>query len=241
MSVIVLPEDTIRFIGPPIPSKGGSGVGGSIPGPNASIQTEQEWNTVILGSTRLPGIASIEGLGIGVDVETKKAKGSDQNTSKDNGLDPTRFTIILKFTGEQLPEFQAGLPAWNPRRPGRERSPMKIVNPWVQLWGIQVVRILNVSGDSPTAKGGFEVKIKVEEWFDAPKATAKEKAKPPIDNSGNAPPLDVAGAGDYDHVRPGTRSLLNRGTNPGDPRQSVNNQLNGKAGPPILRPPPPRR
>lgn len=166
MSVIVIPEDTIKGTPPQNQS-------GAIPG----WTTAAEWNTVILGDVVLPGCCKVKGLKVGIEVETKKAKGSDQATSKDLGLDPAKFHIDVQMNESQWREFQAGLPLWNPRRPGRARAPVSIVHPWPNTFGIKSIRILAVEGDQPTAKAGANITIQVEEWFDAPKPTKNASKK----------------------------------------------------------------
>lgn len=140
-----------------------------------------DWNKVLLGQTILPGTARIDGLDISVDVETKKAKGSEKPTSKDNGTKPGVFEVILQLTEKDFDEYVQTLPDWNPRRLGRERKPLVIIHPLVNAHGIREVRVLSVKTKSPSARDGLEVRITLAEWFDKPIAVKK--------------PQDRAGAG----------------------------------------------
>ncbi len=171
MADIIIPEDTIYGTVPPSEAA-------KIP----SWSTGADWNTVELGGVTIPGVCTIKGLKLGVEVETKKPKGSDQPTSKDLGLDPSKFEIEVRLAEWQWPAFQTSLPLWNPRRPGRARAPVSIVHPWPNNWGIKMVRVIAVEGDQPTARSGALLSIKVEEWFDAPVETknSKPKKSPPI-------------------------------------------------------------
>ncbi len=167
MAEVVFPEETITATPP----------AGTIP----DWDTDPSWNTVQLGSVVLPGVCMIDGLKVGVEVETKKAKGSDKPTSKDNGVDPSKFKIIVRLTKAEWPEFLNGLPTWNPRANlGKPRGPVKIIHQWVNAFEIDSVRIISVEGDQPTAKSGAVITINVEEWFDAPVAV---KQKPKVDEA----------------------------------------------------------
>ncbi len=141
----------------------------------------RDWDTCILGDVIIPGIVDIDNLEVGIDVDTKKAKGADKPTSTDNGLRPSKFTIRVWLNGSQWPEFQAVASSFQPRRPGRARQPLQIIHPLVNFLGIREVRVAGIKMDSPTAKGGMRVGILCEEWFDKPKPVKKQE-EPKIAN-----------------------------------------------------------
>ncbi len=136
-----------------------------------------DWNTVYLNGVIIPGICSIEDLEVGIDVDTKKAKGADKPTSVDNGLRPSKFKIQVWIRAKQWPEFQSVAGSFQPRRPGRERSPLKIIHPLVNFLGIDTVRVSGIKMDTPTSKSGMKIGILCEEWFDKP-VPAKTSNKP---------------------------------------------------------------
>lgn len=144
-------------------------------GSSVPVWTEtQDWNKVLLNSVILAGTAEIEDLSSEIDVEHKKAKGSEKPTSKDNGNKVGEFRIILTLTEYDWDEFQSTFHEWHPRRLGRERSPVNIIHPLVNLTGITQVRIIGVKfPKSPTARDGLKVTISVAEWFDKPVSVAK--------------------------------------------------------------------
>lgn len=150
-----------------------------IPGwTGADGQASQDWNSCLLGGCVIPGIVTVEGLKVGVEVDTKKAKGSDQPTSTDNGVDAAKFSIHVWMNESHWPAWQEILPTINPRRPGRERQPLQIITPITVEFGITTVRVISIEGGSPTARGGMRRVIHVEEWFDRPKAKPKKKEVP---------------------------------------------------------------
>jgi hypothetical protein len=134
-----------------------------------------EYNQIGLGPSYLPGTWTIEGLEVGIDVDTKKAKGADGPTSTDNGLDAAKFKLVGQLTERDWPLFQALVPDISPRRPGRDRAPIELLHPDTELLGIRNVRILNIKLDPPTARDGRKVTIEVVEWFDKPKETKSKK------------------------------------------------------------------
>ena len=139
--------------------------------------SDADWFSCILGGVILPGIVTIQGLKVGIDCDTKKAKGSDQPTSTDNGLDPSKFDIRVWMNSAHFAEWQTVLPHFNPRRPGRERSPLQILHPMTDELGIRNVRVLNIESEQPTGAKGWVRIIKCEEWFDKPKPV-KKSVKP---------------------------------------------------------------
>lgn len=159
-----------------------------IPGFDSTQAAEADWFTAILGGAILPGIVTIHGLGVGIDCDTKKAKGSDQPTSEDKGLDPAKFEIRVWMNSAHYADWQTVLPHFNPRRPGRERSPLEIIHPMTDELGIRHVRVLKIESEQPSGGKGFVRVIKCEEWFDKPKPTKKKPVVRPED------------AFDYKHV-----------------------------------------
>jgi hypothetical protein len=187
-----------------------------IPGFDSTPAAEADWFTAILGGAILPGIVTVEKLKVGIDCDTKKAKGSDQPTSTDNGLDPAKFAIRVWMNSAHFAQWQEVLPAFNPRRPGRDRSPLEFLHPMTDELGIRNVRVISIESEQPNGRQGFLRTINVEEWFDKPKAVPK---KPP----NKVRPQD---AFDYKHLNEaiavgggklGTVGLWGMGVRPGGP------------------------
>jgi hypothetical protein len=145
---------------------GWSGAGGTF---------DAAWRTVVLGDVVLPGVCTVNGLGCGVDIDTKKAKGQDCPTSKDNGVDASKFSIEVWLTERDWPRWVEVVGRIHPRRPGRERAAVEIQHPEPNVLGITHVRILAIHGFAPTAKGGKKYRIDVVEYFDAPKPVKDTK------------------------------------------------------------------
>jgi hypothetical protein len=139
-----------------------------------TLASEADWYTAILGGAILPGIVTIHGLKVGIDCDTKKSKGSDQPTSEDNGLDPSKFDIRVWMNSKHFAEWQVVLPHFNPRRPGRERAPLEILHPMTDELGIRHVRVISIESEQPGGRQGFVRTIKCEEWFDKPKPVPKK-------------------------------------------------------------------
>jgi hypothetical protein len=135
------------------------------------------WNTVILGNVQLVGICEIDEVPCAIRVDTKHAKKADKPTSEDLGIEQSKFIINQWINTSMWPAAQLAIAQLNPRRPGHERSPVQIVNPQVNVTGIQNVRITKLIVKKPTARGGMRILWHIEEWFDKPVAV-KEKKKP---------------------------------------------------------------
>jgi hypothetical protein len=166
--------------------------GGAFPTWGHTGQGEEvAWDMVGLGSDYLPGIWTIEGLDVGIDCDTKKAKGADGPTSTDNGVRAQPFQIVGKLKASDWPPYCAVFPNFNPRRPGRERQPLPIVHPLTALHGITHVRVLSIKTEAPTARSGMQIEITVVEWFE--KAKAAKKANRPMRAAPPAPPAQIVG------------------------------------------------
>jgi len=145
-----------------------------------------------LGPHYLAGVWRIEGLEVGIDCDTKKAKGADGPTSTDNGVKAADFNLVGHLNASHWLDFQRQIPDFSPRRPGRERAPLPIVHPLCAVSGITNVRVIKMKIDPPTSAGGMKVELNVQEWFDRPKETKKaNKANTNVP----APPAQLVGIG----------------------------------------------
>lgn len=146
------------------------------------IESPELWNTVILGPAILPGVCVVTSEK-GRDVDFKKSPGQDGGTDTDKGSTAGEVTIVCTFAARQWEEWVAILPHIDPNRPGATTSPLDIRHPEPNSRGIRSVRVLSISGNAPTARGGKSYTIKCREWFPAPKPvkTAPKKPVTPMD------------------------------------------------------------
>lgn len=145
---------------------------GQIPGFETAA-SEADWFTATLGGVNIPGVVTIQNLKVGIDCDTKKSKGDDQPTSTDNGLDAATFEVRVWMNSQHFAAWQAVLPHFNPRRPGRQRSPLEILHPMTDELGIRYVRVLHIESEQPTGAKGWIRILKCQEWFDKPKPIKK--------------------------------------------------------------------
>lgn len=127
---------------------------------------DDAWNIVLLGDVIVPGICSVKGLDCGLKHDKRKKRGQDGATSRDLGIEPSKFSIEVILTEDDWADWLDIFPKINPRTVGRLRQPVDITHPDVNLFGITQVRIVKISTEPPTARGGKVYKIQVEEWFD---------------------------------------------------------------------------
>lgn len=126
---------------------------------------DDAWNTVILGNVTIPGMCSVKGLDAGLKADKRRKRGADGATSRDLGIEPSKFTIETVLTEDDWPAWLVALPKINPRTVGRVRQPVEIVHPAPNMVGVTQVRIVKLQMDPPTARGGMLIKIQLEEWF----------------------------------------------------------------------------
>lgn len=164
-------------------------------GSETSIGTDQlgsSWDICQLGEIFLPGVITIEDFEYGQDIDVQKRRKKEKPRIRDNGLAPCAFTIKVELRAAQWIEWQAALPRIQPRREGAVRSPLAIVHPLPNAYGVSSIYIHKIKTDPPSARKGMVVMIRVAEWFEEEKETKPDKTvktAPP-----RAKPL-IAGAG----------------------------------------------
>lgn len=145
------------------------------------------WNTVVLGPVTLPGVCVVTSKK-GRDVDFKKAPEQDGGTDTDKGSTPGEVTISVTLKASQWELWQQIAPQIDPNRPGATTAPLEIRHPEPNSRGIRNVRVLDISGGTPTAKGGKTFTIKCREWFPAPKPTKKGAKKDAVQSMLNNQP-----------------------------------------------------
>jgi hypothetical protein len=141
------------------------------------------WDQVSLGAYFLPGVCTIEGLEVGIDCDVQKRKKREKAVVKDLGMKPNRFRIITEIRAAQWRDWLKVLPIILPRE-GKTRQPFAIVHPLVNANGINTIYIESIACDSPSARKGMRITIKVVEWL----PEAKEKDTKPTKKKPDARP-----------------------------------------------------
>lgn len=185
-------------------------------GSEASIGTEQlgtPWDYVKLGSIYLPGVCTIEDFEYGQDIDVQKKRKKEKARIRDNGLSPCSFNIKVEMTAAEWPAWLAVLPEIQPRREGGTRKPLAIEHPLPNSHGVRDIYVHKIKVESPSARAGMVIIIRVAEWFEEEvdakpvKKVAAGPAQRPraqlfaagaghrISNLGTTPTVDAASAG----------------------------------------------
>ncbi len=109
-------------------------------------EPDNDWDKLVLGGTVWPGvIADISGDAVARKLDIKKSKGSDKATIKDEGNTNAKFKVTLTiWTEAQWRELQALIPDVHPRRKGGDRRPLQIINPQINLLGINEAYLISI-------------------------------------------------------------------------------------------------
>ncbi len=129
---------------------------------------DDAWNTIVLGDVYIPGMCTVSGLEGGLQNDRRPRRGKDGHRSRDLGIKLSKFCVDVWLTEDDWPLWLVIFPKINPRTVGRERRPVEVVHPEVNLMGITQVRIVNIKAYPPTARGGKRYVIDIEEWFAEP-------------------------------------------------------------------------
>jgi len=139
------------------------------------------WDMVQLGGVFLPGVCTVEGLEVGLDVDVQKKRKKEKAKLRDNGLSPCAFQIVVELTAADWPQWVQILPAIKPKT-GGIRTPLAITHPLVNLNDIRDVYVHKIHYDAPSARKGMKISIRIAEWFEEEKDAKQSKtpeAKPP--------------------------------------------------------------
>jgi hypothetical protein len=137
---------------------------------------DAQWDTVQLGGVFLPGVVTIDDFEYGQDIDVQKRRRKEKARLRDNGMAPCGFYIICELTAEDWPRWVEILPNIQPRRTGAIRQPLKIVAPIPNISGVEDVYVHRIKYDSPSARKGMTIRIKVAEWFEEEKETKSSKS-----------------------------------------------------------------
>jgi hypothetical protein len=131
-----------------------------------------DWDELILGGVKWPGIWSVTGAGVSRKIDLKKSKGADQATLKDEGYKNAKLTATgVLHSAEQWQQLQQVLPDVHPRRQGGDRQPLQLIHPAANLLGIDSVYLTGIKVPTIDAPKGGPLTIVLDfiEWTPKPK------------------------------------------------------------------------
>lgn len=130
---------------------------------------EQDWNVVFLDDKRMPGVARVD-IKLAGCLDVKKAKGARNANVVDAGVEPARLDIGLTLLPSDMEEFARFLPVMRAHTSDGAARELLIGHPLARLYGVQRVKINNISTPSPRAGGALLVEITAIEHVEKPKA-----------------------------------------------------------------------
>lgn len=144
---------------------------------------DASWDTVLIGEVFLPGVCTVENFEIGRDIDVQKRRKKEKARIRDNGLSPITFDIICEMTAANWPEWIKVLPYIQPKE-GGTRTPLEIVHPMVNAYGVKEIYIHKIKSPAPSARRGLRIEIHVGEWFEEEKDAAQNKTVKPAQANG---------------------------------------------------------
>ena len=119
----------------------------------------------------------------GIKIDVKTAPGVDGTTIRYQGVEPAKVTLtLLLWQEEHLRAFEALVALIRPKAAKSPPSPVEIVHPLLELYGLRQFYVERPSLPTRAAGGHSEVTLGCVEWFSAPKA-AKVGVKPRVGTS----------------------------------------------------------
>lgn len=114
----------------------------------------------------------------GIKMDVKTAPGVDGTTIKYQGVEPAKVTLtLLLWQEEHLRAFEALIRLIRPKAAKAPPSPVEIVHPLLELYGLRQFYVERPSLPTRAAGGHFEVTLGCVEWFSAPKAAKAAKPR----------------------------------------------------------------
>ncbi len=132
---------------------------------------EQFWNFCWLGEDLLPGLVDID-VDASRAVDEKKSKSTDGPTITDEGYEGAKVAIKVRiWSSEQWRQWLRVLPNIHPQKGGTIRSPLAIINPEPNSYGIDTVYVKSISSSTPQRGGHKVIAIECRQWFGKTKST----------------------------------------------------------------------
>lgn len=137
----------------------------------------EDWEVLILGEKRMPGVARVE-VTIASGLDVQKPKGAKRAKIRDTGTPPASLSIELEFNADELAQLEDAIGLLRPRSASGPRQPLAITHPQARLWGIAVVVVGSIGAPQPRAGGSYVLRFDATEWAPEPKKVKKADAKP---------------------------------------------------------------
>lgn len=144
--------------------------------PASDWTRSEDWDVLYLGGQRLPGVARVE-VKLPGSLDVKKPKGGKKAYLTDTGAQPARVDIALELLPSDLAELERVIPTLRARAANGGQNPLAIAHPQCRMWGVDVVKVGDISAPMPRAGGSYVVKIQAIEHVERPKAVKPPKAK----------------------------------------------------------------
>lgn len=138
------------------------------------------WNNPLIGSVWLPGKCLLSIEGGGRDIDQQKQKGSNKAYSEDNGENLVTGSILVQIPSIDCPEYEmwvAVAALLDPNSPSASTGPQEIIHPATELKGVKAIRIQQITYPAPSAKDGFNPRVKWIEYAEKPKEVKKASTK----------------------------------------------------------------
>lgn len=133
----------------------------------------EDWDTVILGSHRLPGVWTPERGDVKRVYDLKKSPGRDGALVKDEGYENGQIRLIGQFiSADDWRAMQRVADEIHPKRKGKAREPLAIQHPALAFLSIFEVKVTGVSVPQ-LDNGVMTVEIEVVEYVKEPKKAKK--------------------------------------------------------------------
>lgn len=137
-----------------------------------------EWSKLTLGSTTLPGAWRVE-ASAKRNMDMKTSKSRDGAVLNDTGYENAGVTLIGTFTTKKdWAELALALKEIHPRKRGKERHPLAVVHPALNILGITTVWVTEINAPQLGDDGVMEITITCLEWIPEPKVLKKAAPKP---------------------------------------------------------------
>ena len=129
---------------------------------------DDSWDALILGGIFVPGVPKVR-INLPVTkIDKQKAKGKAGAKAVDAGPDPADVDITITLISRDDLEAKTPVLALIAPKPGVERKPVEIQHPGANVFGVTSIIVEDISADQPSAKGGWEIKIKASQHTPKP-------------------------------------------------------------------------
>lgn len=135
------------------------------------------WDRIKLGGATLPGTCEITGGSLGVREDIVEEDGGKTRVNTLNYQPAEVEVTISMWTQAHFDKFKEIVKLYRPRKDG-ERPVLEVLHPWLEIYGITALYIIDIKLPRKVRVGMYEAAISLREFWEEREAVQKGTVSP---------------------------------------------------------------